>query len=176
MKAIGIVGWSGSGKTTLIVKLLPILVGRGLRVSTIKHAHHAFDIDKPGKDSYAHRSAGATEVLVGSTARWALMHELRGEPEPTLDQLLARLTRVDLVLVEGFKTFPLPKIEVLRGDLLERALWPDDPDVVAVAVDRNLPRSSVAEIGRPVLDLGDLGAVADFIVEHCRLEPARVVS
>ena len=165
MKVIGIVGWSGSGKTTLIVRLLPILVGRGLRVSTLKHAHHAFDIDKPGKDSYEHRQAGATEVLVGSATRWALMHELRSAPEPTLDELLGRLTPVDLVLVEGFKTHPYPKIEVLRADS-EEALWPRDPHIVAVATTGGPSETERTAIRPRLLDLDDPAGVADFIVEH----------
>src|ERR1700759_3368775 len=110
-RVLGIVGWSGSGKTTLLVKLLPLLVARGLKVATLKHAHHAFDVDKPGKDSYEHRSAGASEVLVASGLRWALMHELRGAPEPDLPELLSKLAPVDLVIVEGFKRSGLIKIE-----------------------------------------------------------------
>jgi molybdopterin-guanine dinucleotide biosynthesis protein B len=112
MRVIGFSGWSGAGKTTLIVKLIPVLLARGLSVSTLKHAHHAFDVDRPGKDSYLHREAGASEVLIASANRWALMHELRGEPEPNLAQLLARMSPVDLVLVEGFKRDAHVKIEV----------------------------------------------------------------
>src|SRR3546814_9186396 len=116
MKVLGITGWSGSGKTTLLADLIPLLVAQGLRVSTIKHAHHDFDVDQPGKDSYRHRAAGASEVLISSARRFALMRELRGEPEPGLAELLARLTPVDLVLVEGFKREAHPKIEVSRAD------------------------------------------------------------
>ena len=116
MKVFGITGWSGSGKTTLMKALIPNLTARGLRVSTIKHAHHRFDVDKPGKDSYEHRAAGATEVMIGSANRWALMHELRDEPEPRLDDLIARMTPVDLLLVEGFKTEAHIKMEVYRAE------------------------------------------------------------
>src|SRR5947209_2221251 len=133
MRVIGIAGWSGSGKTTLLTKVIPRLVAQGLRVSTLKHAHHAFDIDRPGKDSHRHRLAGASEVLVGSSARWALVHELRGQAEPTLAQLLAKLARVDLVLVEGYKRERHPKLEVHRAELRKPLLHPDDPAIVAIA-------------------------------------------
>src|SRR6185312_11375214 len=139
MRVIGFAGWSGAGKTTLLRRLIPVLVGHGLRVSTLKHAHHQFDVDKPGKDSWEHRQAGATEVLVGSAHRWALMHELRGAPEPELDALLGRLSPVDLVLVEGFKRGPLPKIEVHRTANGKPLLHPDDPAIVAVATDGARP-------------------------------------
>jgi len=117
VKVLGVTGWSGAGKTTLLTKLIPALTGRGLRVSTIKHAHHTFDVDKPGKDSHRHREAGATEVLIGSAARWALMHEIRGDDEPGLEALLGHMTPVDLVLVEGFKSEGHDKIEVHRHGL-----------------------------------------------------------
>src|SRR5690349_4859394 len=116
MRLIGLAGWSGAGKTTLLKRLIPLLVARGLRVSTIKHAHHRFDVDEPGKDSWEHRQAGATEVLVASGARWALMHELRNEPEPSLPSLLAHMSAVDLVLIEGFRRDSHPKIEVFRAE------------------------------------------------------------
>src|SRR5882672_10099373 len=135
MKIFGLAGWSGSGKTTLLVKLIPELVGRGLAVSTIKHAHHAFDVDQPGKDSYAHREAGATEVLVSSSQRFALMHELRGAPEPSLEDLVRRMTPVDLLLVEGFKAHAHDKLEVHRPALGKPLLYGDDPGIVAVASD-----------------------------------------
>lgn len=166
MRAFGVAGWSGSGKTTLLVRLIPELVGRGLRVSTVKHAHHAFDVDRPGKDSYRHREAGATEVLIASAARWALMHENRGEPEPELADLLPRLSPVDLVLVEGFKRQSHDKLEVHRPSLGKPLLAPDDPNVVAVAAD-----APVAGLRVPLLDLDDVGAIADFIVQHAGLEP-----
>lgn len=164
MKVFGLAGHSGSGKTTLMVKLLPELVRRGLRVSTIKHAHHDFDVDTPGKDSYEHRAAGATEVMVSSANRWALMHEHRGGPEADLDGLIARMSPVDLILVEGFKREGHAKIEIVRGAAAKPVLAPNDPYVVAIASDRQL-----AGIALPLLDLGDVSAVADFIVEYCGL-------
>ena len=157
---IGFAGWSGSGKTTLITRLIPVLTARGISVSTIKHAHHGFDIDKPGKDSYAHRSAGATEVLVASGNRWALMHELRGHPEPDLGELLARLAPVDLVLVEGFKRTTSIKIEVYRPSLGKPLIYPDDPSVVAIAADMSVPLPATI----PALALDDIEAIADFVV------------
>jgi len=163
MKVIGIVGWSGAGKTTLVVKLLPELLRRGLSVSTVKHAHHAFDVDQPGKDSYAHRQAGAAEVLISSRNRWALMHEHRGAPEATLPDLLARLSAVDLVLVEGFKTHPHDKIEVHRQAVGQALLAASDPNVIAVASDAPLPG-----LGLTRLDIDDAGAIAEFIIRHQR--------
>lgn len=165
MKVFGLAGWSGSGKTTLAVRLIPALVERGLRVSTIKHAHHAFDVDTPGKDSYEHRHAGASEVLVSSASRWALMHEHRGAPEPRLPELLRKLSPVDLVLVEGFKQEKHAKLEVWRRSLGKPLLAPGDPQVVAVASDGPVP-----EADRPVLPLDDIGDIADFIVVTCGLD------
>jgi molybdopterin-guanine dinucleotide biosynthesis protein B len=162
MKVLGIAGWSGSGKTTLVTRLIPELTARGLSVSTVKHAHHDFDIDQPGKDSFAHRAAGAREVVVGSATRWALMHELRGAAEPSLDTLLAKLDPVDLILVEGFKTEGHEKIEVVREGSRRPPLYPTTPSVVAVASDRPLPDAVC-----PVLDLDDVVAIADFITAHC---------
>ena len=164
MKVFGLAGHSGSGKTTLMVKLLPALVSRGLRVSTIKHAHHDFDVDTPGKDSYEHRAAGATEVMVSSANRWALMHEHRGAPEADLDSLIARMSPVDLIIVEGFKREAHAKIEVVRGAGAKPVLAPNDKYVVAIASDRKL-----TGIGLPLLALDDAGAVADFIIEYCGL-------
>src|SRR5690242_15904890 len=138
MRIIGLAGWSGSGKTTLITKVLPRLIARGTRVSTVKHAHHGFDLDQPGKDSWRHRQAGASEVMISSGARWALMHELQGD-EPPLPELLARLAPVDLVLVEGFKANPHPKIEVHRPEYGRSPIWPGRDDIVAVAADVPLP-------------------------------------
>src|SRR4051812_28041914 len=138
MRLIGFAGWSGAGKTTLLRRVIPILVAQGLRVSTLKHAHHAFDIDQPGKDSWEHRQAGATEVLIASSRRWALMHELRGTPEPQLEELLTRLSPVDLVLVEGFKRGSHRKIEVHRAANGKPLLHPDDPSIVAIASDTPL--------------------------------------
>ena len=165
VKIFGLVGWSGSGKTTLMTGLLPELIGRGLSVSTMKHTHHTFDMDRRGKDSYEHRAAGATEVLVTSSARWALLHELRDTPEPNIDELLGRMAPVDLVLIEGFKTYPHDKLEVFRSATGKSILCPDDPTIVAVASDD--PLSGLAA---PVLDLDDFPAIADFIIGHCGLE------
>lgn len=160
----GVAGWSGSGKTTLLVRLLPELVARGLAVSTVKHAHHGFDLDQPGKDSFRHREAGASEVLVASSRRWALMHEIRGDDEPGLDQLLRRLSPVDLVLVEGFKRADHDKLEVWRAATGQPLLARDDRRVVAVASDGAVPDCPV-----PVLPLDDAVAIADFVVRHCGL-------
>jgi molybdopterin-guanine dinucleotide biosynthesis adapter protein len=160
MRIFGLAGWSGSGKTTLLAAVIPELVARGISVSTIKHAHHEFDIDRPGKDSWRHRQAGAREVMVGSARRWALMHDLRGAPEPSLDELAARMSPVDLLLVEGFKRHPHPKIEVHRPALGKPLLYPDDPHVVAIASDEPI----AAPI--PLLPLGDPAAVAAFIADH----------
>ena len=160
MRVIGFAGWSGAGKTTLLRRLIPVLVGRGFRVSTVKHAHHGFDVDKPGKDSWVHREAGATEVMVGSANRWALMHELRGEPEPDLAALLSRLSPVDLVLVEGFKRGVHPKIEVHRAIVGKPLLYPEDANVIALASSPAMP----API--PVVDLDDVDAVADLVGLH----------
>ena len=159
MKVFGFAGYSGSGKTTLIEQLIPRFVSRGLKVSLIKHAHHAFDIDQPGKDSYRHRQAGATEILLTSSQRWALMHELRGEPEPALDAVLARLSPCDIVLVEGFKRGSHPKIEVRRLEAKDRSpLTATDPHIVAVAADHPVTGEAV-----PVFDLDDVTAIAEFI-------------
>ena len=164
---LGIVGWSGSGKTSLVRRLLHEFVRRGISVSTIKHAHAGFDIDTPGKDSHVHREAGACEVVVSSVNRFALIHENRDEPEPRIDGLLARMAPVDLVLIEGFKSEPHEKLEVHRPAVGKPALYPSDPDVVALATDA---RADDAHI--PVLDLNDAAAIADFIVVHCGLRPA----
>ena len=157
MKVIGLAGWSGAGKTTLLARAIPHLLGHGLRVSVIKHAHHEFDVDVPGKDSWVHRQAGATEVLVSSGRRWALMHELRGAAEPRLPELLARMSRVDLVVVEGFKREPLRKIEVYRAANGKPLLFPDDPGIVGVVADVTL------ESALPVAHLDDIEAVAAML-------------
>lgn len=164
MKVFGLAGWSGSGKTTLVSSLIPIFVDRGYRVSTIKHAHHQFEVDQPGKDSYRHRQAGAMEVLVGSANRWVLMHELRGDPEPTLIEHLARLSPVDIVLVEGFKRDAHAKLEIFRPALGKPPLYPDDPNIVAVASDQSLPAMSL-----PVLALDNSAKIADFILNYLQL-------
>ena len=161
MKIIGLAGWSGAGKTTLIAKLIPVLKARGLSVSTVKHAHHAFDIDTPGKDSHVHREAGASQVLVSSTNRWVLMHELRGSPEPDLCALLSHLTPVDLVLIEGFKRDAHTKIEVHRVDNGKPFLFPDDPTIVALASDAPPP------FGPPRVNLDNVDAIAALIVAQC---------
>jgi molybdopterin-guanine dinucleotide biosynthesis protein B len=161
MRIIGLAGWSGSGKTTLLTRVIPRLVARGLAVSTLKHAHHAFDVDQPGKDSHSHRMAGATEVLVGSANRWALVHELRGEAEPALGALIRKLSPVDLVLIEGYKRAPHPKLEVYRAALGKPLLHPDDPAIVAIASDTPLPAAGI-----PVVDLDDVERVADLLVRH----------
>lgn len=167
MRVIGFAGWSGAGKTTLIVRVLPLLTARGLRVSTVKHAHHGFDLDRPGKDSWAHREAGAGEVLIASATRFALLHELRGAPEPGLATLLAHLTPCDLVLVEGFKRDPIPRIEVHRAGNGKPFLWPDEPGIVAIAAD--VP---VSGAGRPVCGLDDAAGIAALVVELAREVPS----
>ncbi|MDF2118803.1 molybdopterin-guanine dinucleotide biosynthesis protein B [Roseiarcaceae bacterium H3SJ34-1] len=159
MKIIGLAGWSGAGKTTLLNKLIPHLIGVGVSVSTIKHAHHGFDVDIPGKDSWQHRQAGATEVLVASGKRWALMRELRGESEWSLPDLLDKLTPVDLVIVEGFKRSGHPKIEVHRAENGKPYLWPDDRDILGIAGDA--PTGSGAP---PCVALDAIGAVADMML------------
>ena len=163
MKVFGFAGWSGSGKTTLIERVIPEITARGLRVSVIKHAHHGFDVDKPGKDSWRHREAGAAEVLLISERRWALMHELRDEPEPDLAAQLARMSPCDVVLVEGFKHLDIPKLEVHRPAHGRPPLFPDNPAIVAVATDGAL------DTALPCLDLNDPAAVAGFIVRHLEL-------
>lgn len=160
MRTFGLVGWSNSGKTTLMIALLEFLTARGVRVSTLKHSHHAMDIDRPGKDSWRHRYAGAGEVLVASARRWAIVHELADdEVEPTLDELLARLSPTDLVLVEGFKRERHQKLEVFRPSTGEEPLWPKDPTIIAVATDEPLPGCD-----RLILDINDPPAIARFIL------------
>jgi molybdopterin-guanine dinucleotide biosynthesis protein B len=163
MKIFGFAGWSGSGKTTLIEKLIPLLVARGLKVSLIKHAHHTFDVDRPGKDSYRHRHAGCTEVLVSSSRRWALVHELRGAAEPGFTELLERLAPCDLALIEGFKRERVPKLEVYRAVTGEPLLHPHDRDIVAIASDRRL------DTKLPQFDLDDAPGIADFVLRHVGL-------
>ncbi|MGH7716202.1 MAG: molybdopterin-guanine dinucleotide biosynthesis protein B [Vulcanimicrobiaceae bacterium] len=163
MRVIGLSGWSGAGKTTLIVKLIPALKARGFSVSTLKHAHHAFDIDKPGKDSYQHREAGATEVLVASANRWALMHELRGVPEPSLAELLAHLEEVDFVIVEGFKAEMHTKLEAHRVENGKPFLFPEDPNIKAFVSDLADP-GSVLPPHMPHAHLDDIDAVVALIL------------
>ena len=154
MKVIGLAGWSGAGKTTLLTRLIPYFIAEDLRVSVIKHAHHEFDVDMPGKDSWIHRQSGAVEVLVSSTQRWALMHELRGSREPNLAELLAKMSPVDLVVIEGFKRELHRKIEVHRAGNGKPALFPDDPGIVGIATDAKL------ETQLPVAHLDDVKAIA----------------
>lgn len=161
----GFAGYSGSGKTTLIEQLIPRFVEAGLKVSLIKHAHHDFDIDKPGKDSHRHREAGALEVLITSDARWALMHELRGAPEPGLREQLQHLSPCDLVLVEGYKREAIPKLEIHRPALGQALLQTQDPNIVAVASD------GPVKTPLPVLDLNQPAQVAEFIMRHLNLVP-----
>jgi molybdopterin-guanine dinucleotide biosynthesis adapter protein len=158
MRVIGLAGWSGSGKTTLVTKVIPVLVKRGLKIATVKHAHHEFDTDQPGKDSWLHRRAGAAEVAVVSSRRWAIVHELDDEPEPSLDDMLVKLTPVDLVIVEGFKRHPHPKLEVYRAAVGKPLLHPDDDCIVAVATDAPLPHAQV-----PVVMLDDTETIANVL-------------
>lgn len=159
MKVIGLAGWSGAGKTTLLAHVIPHLRKEGLRVSVIKHAHHSFDVDVPGKDSYVHRQSGAEEVLVSSLMRWALMHELRGASEPRLPQLLTKMSPVDLVIVEGFKSEPHRKIEVYRKANGKPPLFPDDPAIAGIATDASI------ETSLPMAHLDDIPAVAAMMLK-----------
>jgi molybdopterin-guanine dinucleotide biosynthesis protein B len=170
MKVFGFAGWSGSGKTTLIEKLIPRFAGAGLRVSLVKHAHHTFDVDQPGKDSYRHRHAGASEVLVTSSRRWVLMHELRGAHEPAFEDQVKRLSPCDLLLVEGFKHAPIPKLEVWRAEPGEPLLHPNDPHIVAVASDARV------DTRLPVLDLNDDAAIARFILDYLKLPDEAILA
>ncbi len=165
MKIFGFAGWSGSGKTTLLERLVPLFNARGLRVSLIKHAHHEFDVDTPGKDSYRHRQAGCQEVLIASARRWALMHELRNTPEPTLAELVPHVSPCDLLLVEGFKRESIPKLEIHRSENGKPAIHTFDSDVVAIASDTRF------DSALPQFDLDDAEAIADFICQFNGLSP-----
>lgn len=169
MKIFGFAGYSGSGKTTLIEKLIPLFAARGMNVSLIKHAHHDFDVDQPGKDSYRHRKAGASEILVSSSRRWALMHELRAEAEPGLEQQIRHISPCDLLLVEGYKQEPIPKLEIYRAAVGEPLLHPEDPNVVAVASDGPITSQL------PVLDLNRPEQIADFIVQYLASQTSKVI-
>ena len=169
MKIFGLIGWSGSGKTTLIRKLIPELISHGYRVSTMKHTHHNFDIDKPGKDSHEHRVAGASQVLITGTERWALLNENRDQPEPHIEELLARMDDVNLVLIEGFKSHSHAKLEVFRQSVGKQLIAMNDPSVVAVATDEDLLIDTV-----PVIDLNDVSAVAQFIINYCELPKGQI--
>ena len=164
VRVLGIVGWSGSGKTTLITRLIPLLVRRGLRIATLKHAHHTFDVDTPGKDSYEHRKAGASEVIVSSSQRWVQMHELDGGAEATLIQLLRRLSPCDLVLVEGYKSEKHTKMEVFRAAVGKDPLYPVDEHIVAIASD-----PMITGTGIPVVDLNDIEAVGNTVLSSAEL-------
>jgi len=168
MRVMGLTGWSGSGKTTLLVELVTEITGLGYTVSTIKHAHHTFDVDQPGKDSYRHRSAGASEVLVAAANRWVLMHELADAPEPDLDQLLAHMSPVDLFLVEGYKHHVHDKIEVHRPSLGQPLIAPTDPTVIALACDG--PPANADSVEITLLDLNDTAAITQYILSACGLE------
>ena len=163
MNVFGVTGWKNAGKTGLMERLVAEFCSRGLRVSTLKHAHHSFDVDHPGKDSHRHRMAGASQVLLASTQRWALMNEHRGAPEPSLAALLAKLDPVDLVLIEGWKRDKHPKVEAWRAETGNPLIAPNDPTILAVASDTTL------ELDRPVFDLNDTVAVADFILAHLEM-------
>jgi molybdopterin-guanine dinucleotide biosynthesis adapter protein len=168
MGVFGIVGWKNNGKTTLVERLVAHLAAQGYRVSTVKHAHHEVDLDQPGKDTWRHREAGAEEVVLATARRWAVIHELRGAPEPSLDALLARMTPVDLVLVEGFKRFAHPKLEVHRRERGTPLLADDDPTVVAIATDEPLPRSPLPQFG-----LDEVEAIAAFVLARADVPPRR---
>ena len=161
MRVFGLIGWSGSGKTTLMTRLIPELASRGIRVSTVKHAHHSFDVDQPGKDSFQHRVAGAVEVMVASANRWALMHEHRGAPEPTLAELVRGMTPVDLLMVEGFKRHQHPRLEVHRPSVGKPLICREDPTVLAVASDEPITGLPV-----PRLELDDIPGIAAFVLAH----------
>jgi molybdopterin-guanine dinucleotide biosynthesis protein MobB len=161
MRIIGLAGWSGSGKTTLITKVIPRLIARGVKVSTLKHAHHGFDLDQPGKDSFFHRTAGATEVIISSAKRFAILHELRDEQEWDLPDLVGKMSPVDLVLVEGYKRDAFPKLEIHRAANGKPLIHPEDAHIVAIASDTALPAATV-----PVIDLDDIEAIADMLLKH----------
>ncbi len=163
MKIFGFAGWSGSGKTTLIEQVIPRFVRAGLKVSLIKHAHHRFDVDHPGKDSFRHREAGCSEVLVTSGQRWALMHETRGEPEAPLEEQIARMSPCDLLLIEGYKYYPLPKLEIYRAANGKQPLYTGDEHIVAVATDTPL------QVRLPQFDLEDYDAIAAFVLDTLEL-------
>jgi molybdopterin-guanine dinucleotide biosynthesis protein B len=160
MKVFGFAGWSGGGKTTLIEQLIPRFIAAGLTVSLVKHAHHTFDVDQPGKDSYRHRAAGCKEVLVSSQQRWVIMHELRGDNEPPLDEQIKRMSPCDLLLVEGYKRYAMPKLEIYREANGKPLLYPEDPHIIAIASDVPLATKL------PQFDLQDRDRIAEFILRH----------
>lgn len=163
----GVTGWKNSGKTRLVAGIVRELEIRGLIVSTVKHAHHGFDVDQPGTDSFAHREAGAHEVALVSGSRWVLMHEMRGAKEPTLTEILGKLAPCDIVIIEGFKSSPHPKIEATRSATKrDEPIWPNDKSIVAIASDYKIGNS-----GRAEFDLDDISAVTDFILDHLKMDP-----
>jgi molybdopterin-guanine dinucleotide biosynthesis protein B len=164
MKVFGVTGWKNSGKTGLVERLVTELTARGYAVSTVKHAHHSFDVDQPGRDSYRHRAAGAQEVVLSSSDRWAVMHELRGAAEPKLDDLLAKMAPVDIVIVEGFKAEPIDKIECFRAEARNPLIYPNDARILGIASDTPMP-----DADRPVLDLTDTASITDFVIERSGL-------
>jgi molybdopterin-guanine dinucleotide biosynthesis adapter protein len=168
MRVIGFAGWSGSGKTTAIERIVPVLRGENLSVSLIKHAHHDFDLDQPGKDSWRHRRAGCREVLVTSSVRWAMLHELQDELELTLPAALARLSPCDLVLVEGFKRAAIPKLEIYRAAVGKPLLYPGDPNVIGVATDA---ADTLTQTSIPVLDLNNAAGLAEFVIRNSVVLP-----
>ncbi len=165
MKIFGLIGWSGSGKTTLIKALMPALIERGYSVSSMKHTHHDFDMDKPGKDSYEHRMAGARQVLVTGAKRWALLTENSIITEPPMEELLSRMDPVDLILIEGFKSYSHPKMEIYRSSLGKPLLATNDPTITAVASD-----NMESKIAVPIIELNDVSGIADFIIDYCDLD------
>ena len=166
---LGIAGWKNAGKTTMVERLVAELVSRGLRVATVKHAHHDFDIDVPGTDSFRHRAAGAQEVAIVSAHRWAIMHELRDEDEPPLEAVLSQLSESDIVIVEGWKRGTHAKIELRRSAAAEESPLADtDPSVIAIAADHQLPASTI-----PVFDIDDIPSIADFAAETFNLDPKK---
>jgi molybdopterin-guanine dinucleotide biosynthesis protein B len=171
MRIFGFAGWSGSGKTTLIERIVPRLVARGLVISLVKHAHHEFEIDRPGKDSFRHREAGCTEVLVSSSARWALIHEHRGDAELTLERALARLSSCDIALVEGYKAYPIPKLEVWRAQVGKPLLHPGDPHILAMATDSPAGLPAEVQARLPVFALSDIDTIATFVADHATAGP-----
>lgn len=164
MRIFGVTGWKNSGKTGLVERLVAELTVRGYSVSTVKHAHHSFDVDHPGRDSYRHRSAGAQEVVLSSFNRWTIMHELRGEKEARLKDLLAKMAPVDIIIVEGFKSEPIDKIECFRAEARHPVIYPNDPRILAIASDTPMP-----DADRPVFDLSDTASIADFVIERSGL-------
>lgn len=167
-RIMGFVGRSGSGKTTALSDLIPVLNGRGYSVSTVKHTHHDFDMDKPGKDSYRHREAGAKEVLLTSAKRWALLHELRNDPEFDMNELIGRMTPVDILLIEGFKSHDYAKVEVHRPSLGKPLLAAHDKSIIAIATD-DADHALITQLHLPVLNLGDTNSIADFIIDYLKL-------